>query len=303
MDYDAISAGKQGGLLAQSLTRSGLENRNGELVLPTADAEVGESLLRFAQALLHVSDLDYLTQERVRSTFVEDVMTLLEARFPGRTERDYNDPERDPKAEYPVDCLINHVARPVAVFAVLNDDRCRDATITLQQFHSWGRQLFSTAIFDAQEEISRRVLARFSNACDKQFASLSGQEHEIVAYIERFLGWAQMVNIDELRKLRSGWDGSDARPVDGAALAAAKAVVDRTGSTGLPEPELFPVPDGGVQIEWRAGPVEIELEIESGGRRIAFVCDDEQAGQQIDGVLPADRSRLALAFSRLSSHA
>jgi hypothetical protein len=188
IDYDALSSGRRGELLEHTLTRLGLENRDGELVLAaTSGNEFGESLLRFAQALLHVSDLHYLSRERVRSTFIEDVMRLLEREFPGRTTRDYHDREHDPKGEYPIDCLVNHAARPVAVFAVLNDDRCRDATITLQQFRAWDRQLFSTAIFEDQERINRRVLARFSNACDKQFASLLGQERDIVAYVQRLL--------------------------------------------------------------------------------------------------------------------
>jgi hypothetical protein len=52
----------------------------------------------------------------------------------------------------------------------------------------WNRDLFATAVFEDQEDINRRVLARFSNACDKQFASLPGQQEEIVSYIARFFG-------------------------------------------------------------------------------------------------------------------
>lgn len=187
MDYDAIISGKRGQLLESSLARTGIQNHDGELVLPASGAELGESLLRFAQGLIHVSDLDYLSQERVRSTFVEDLLGLLEERFEGRTQRNYHDPDRDPKGEYPVDLLINHSRQPVGVFALLNDDRCRDATITLQQLRAWDRPIFSTGVFEDQEKINRKVLARFSNACDKQFASLAGQEEDVVRYIGRFL--------------------------------------------------------------------------------------------------------------------
>jgi hypothetical protein len=185
MDYEAIMSGKRGQLLESSLLRTGLQNRDGELVLVASDANLGESLLRFAQGLIHVSDLDYLSQERVRSTFVEDLLGLLEERFKGRTQRDYHDPRHDPNGDYPVDLLVNHSRHPVAVFALLNDDRCRDATITLQQLRAWENPIFSTGVFEDQEKINRKVLARLSNACDKQFASLAGQEKEIAHYIER----------------------------------------------------------------------------------------------------------------------
>ncbi len=109
--------------------------------------------------------------------------------------------------------------------------------------------------------------------------------------------------LDELTTLASNWDGSGAQSVDRGALRLAGAVIIQALRAGLPEPEIFPVPDGGVQIEWQAGPVELELEIECGGQVGVFVCDDEQAAQQIDGQIPEDLSRFALALARLNAYA
>lgn len=106
----------------------------------------------------------------------------------------------------------------------------------------------------------------------------------------------------QLTSLVAGWDGADAQAIDRAAVTTAATVLAQVTPAGLPEPELFPVPDGGIQIEWRAGPVEIELEIEPHGQAAVFVCDDEQAGQKIDGELPADLSRFALALARLNAY-
>lgn len=109
--------------------------------------------------------------------------------------------------------------------------------------------------------------------------------------------------LDELTSLTGNWDGEGAQSVDRAALRLAGAVITQALRAGLPEPEIFPVPDGGVQIEWQAGPVELELEIEAGGRVGVFVCDDKQATQQIDGQIPEDLSRFALALARLNAYA
>lgn len=109
--------------------------------------------------------------------------------------------------------------------------------------------------------------------------------------------------LERLLELGSGWDGADARQLDPDALVTAARVIAAGISAGLPEPELFPVPDGGVQVEWRAGPVELTLEFEPNQRGVVFVCDDEQTGQQLDGELPRDRSGLALAFARLGAYA
>lgn len=108
--------------------------------------------------------------------------------------------------------------------------------------------------------------------------------------------------LTELMTLPSGWDGEDARAIDRSALLVAADILASLSGEGIPEPELFPVPNGGVQIEWSAGPVEIELEIEPERRGAIFVCDDEQSGQRIDGELPEDASRFRLALARLAAY-
>lgn len=108
--------------------------------------------------------------------------------------------------------------------------------------------------------------------------------------------------LDALSELTSDWDGEQARPIDPLALRTASMLARHLMHQRLPEPEIFPVSDGGVQLEWRAGPIELEMDIEPGGV-VVFVCDDEQAGQRLDGELPADAALLALALARLSAYA
>jgi hypothetical protein len=71
---------------------------------------------------------------------------------------------------------------------------------------------------------------------------------------------------------------------------------------GLPDPSVFPLANGGVQLEWTAGSVELDLEIEPDGTSGVFVCDDQQLGQKIDGELPRESALFNLALARLFAY-
>jgi hypothetical protein len=164
-----------------------VENRRGELLIRVPEERFGDALFTYLQALVKISDLEYLTQERVRSTFLEDVHTLIEELIPPqRRSFQYYDTEHDPDKTYKVDCRINHLARPNYVFFISNDSRCQNATIVCHQFEKWGVPFRATGIFENQSEINRTAVAQFSDVAYKQFPSL-GSRDRIKAYFEEIL--------------------------------------------------------------------------------------------------------------------
>lgn len=185
LDIDALDSGNRKSLLESIEQRTGIEERSGELVLPThADVLAGD-LFQFIQALLQISDLRFLSRERVRSTFADDLRSLLRERFGDRAHFDYCDSSHDPEGRYPIDCLLNGLPRPITIFGVGSDSQARDATITLLQFRTWSRELFAAGVHEEMEELSGKVLARLSDVVDKQFSSLAGNEQTIVDYVQR----------------------------------------------------------------------------------------------------------------------
>jgi hypothetical protein len=68
-----------------------------------------------------------------------------------------------------------------------------------------------------------------------------------------------------LRLLRAGWDGGSARPVTDEAIYGAAGLLDRILDTESEPPQIFPLTDGGVQIEWYAAGDEIDIDVDSRG--------------------------------------
>ena len=195
IDEKDLLRGNRQKIISNALSLFTVEDRGGELMLNVPDQQYGDALFSFVQALLKVTDISYLTRERVRSTFIEDFQTFLEQEVPeDRRIFNWHDPVHDREAKYPVDCRVNGMSRPLFIYALPSDDKVRDATIALLQFERWRLPYRAVGIFDDQEQVSRKVLARFSDVCDKQFSNLSGNTDRISRYLEEALNTGKIEN-------------------------------------------------------------------------------------------------------------
>jgi len=185
IDTKDLQSGNRRKIIENVLSVYSVREQGGELILPVYDERFGDSLYSFIQALVKISDVTYLTRERVKSTFYEDFRQFLnQAVSSDRLIFDWHHPQHDPQGMYNVDCRINQRRKPLFIYALGNDDRVRDATISLLQFEKWHLEYVPIGIFEDQETISRKVLARFSDVAEKQFSSLSGNRDSIEKYLQ-----------------------------------------------------------------------------------------------------------------------
>ena len=171
-------------IISNALSEFHIETRRGELIQYIRDEEYGISLYSFVQAILKLSNVSLLSRERVRSTFKDDFRALLTEVVPEeRLIFDWTESDYDPDGKYSIDCRINGSPKPLLIQALASDGATRDATITFLNFEKWDIPFRSLAIFEDQEIISRKVLSRFTDICDRQFSSLTANRDRIQLFL------------------------------------------------------------------------------------------------------------------------
>ena len=69
--------------------------------------------------------------------------------------------------------------------------------------------------------------------------------------------------LDSLRTLAPNWDGYGAPVIDPAVIEAAKSFIARLPESLVSRPQVVPMSNGTLQLEWHDGPKSLELEFES----------------------------------------
>ncbi|MCG2721000.1 MAG: DUF1828 domain-containing protein [Thermodesulfovibrionales bacterium] len=196
VSYDDIDIekGTRKKIIDNVLAGYGIRNQEGELISEIYNSQFGDALYSYLQGLVKITDISFLTRERVRSTFMEDLRAFIEEKVPSdRRIFDYYDKQHDPDAKYMVDCRINGMKRPLLLFGIQSDDKCRDVTITCLQFEKFNVPFRSMAIFEDQETVNRKVLARFSDICDKQFSTLATNKERISKHLHEILAGSNSI--------------------------------------------------------------------------------------------------------------
>lgn len=117
----------------------------------------------------------------------------------------------------------------------------------------------------------------------------TGRLHRLASTVAR--------QLNDLLHLRPGWDGRRAHPPTPTAVLRAIEIFTAVSEQALP-PQIFPLPDGGVQLEWHAG-ASVEIEVDAEGDAHVLVVDDRDKILLNEDLNPADAALLDRIRSEL----
>lgn len=188
-----IEAGTRGKLLSVILQNAGAEWDRDTFEIRTGAikaSEIAERAVDFLSALIRVRDLELMTREVVRSTFREDVLSALSARFSSLANIHENEPIDTAFADFPSDIVIRPTAgKSAAIYLVANNEHLVEAQLLQTEAEKLGRDDFSVvALIEdlSLPTISRRKFQRAQNR-SLTMPIFRGDEAAALTLIERRL--------------------------------------------------------------------------------------------------------------------
>lgn len=91
--------------------------------------------------------------------------------------------------------------------------------------------------------------------------------------------------LQQLVDLPAGWDGHRGKRMAEAAVEAVVRVLDGCMTERTPFPQYFPLPDGGVQVEWHANGHDIEVEADAAGSVYVLATTTDPRRTRVDAQL------------------
>ena len=185
-DINTLSTGTRNSIINNTLEKHHVTEVQGQLVAQIDEmAHAGNILYNYIQCLNDIVGVSYWSREQVRSTFIADLEDFIQQCVPAeRLMIDYINVAHDNRGTYPVDYCIVGNNKPLHIYGIKNNAKCRDATISMLQFQHWNEPFVPLGIFEDLKSISKKVLSRFTDVCPAHFSTLMHHKDEIEKHIK-----------------------------------------------------------------------------------------------------------------------
>jgi hypothetical protein len=145
-------------------------------------SDVPFAAVQFSALLLRVADLIFLASDRVRRTFREDLVALVERQFGAGAKIELNAALQDTMGDYPVDIIVrSQDGRSLAIFAATSELKALEALLFWREYRDQNvDKVRAMLVMETARprDIKTRTLSRIFNS-DLILASMDGEEIQI----------------------------------------------------------------------------------------------------------------------------
>lgn len=163
-----------------------LELTDGAITMPVEeDRNIGGNILSYLQALTKITDISFLTKERVKRAFLDDLIEFMKETYKERAIPQWSNPVWDREGAYAVDVRLDISKVPFFLYAVWNTNRALNTVISILKYREWEKQKQFRAIVvhEYMEDLPHTVLKKVTDAADKQVSAFFDKKEEIKMYL------------------------------------------------------------------------------------------------------------------------
>jgi len=176
-------------LLDKILSSHFMECQGGRLVMPDVRIEdIAAAVFTFAQGILKVGDMTLWKRERVRSMFMENFRAAASVSAADREcVFDYRELTHDPHGLYVVDCyIIGRNNLRFFLYAAHTNEKAKDSMVSMYHYNQrLERKPFFCAVFNDEEELSRKTRDQVADIADKTISSLAALPEMLPPFLEK----------------------------------------------------------------------------------------------------------------------
>lgn len=176
MDVDDIAKpGNRNELFQRIIEDHGLSFVDGQIYVDVATDDIGRAVFRLSQALSQIFDINFLSRNRVSSTFYEDLDRAVHKVAPeAQIQKNYVVKDKENAEDYPIDYRLDFPGGnlPLFLFGIPSNEKAKLATLVIQHWRTQGLKFTSFIVFQDQLRIGRADVARLTNVGDESISSL-----------------------------------------------------------------------------------------------------------------------------------
>lgn len=172
-DLSKLLTGARLKLFSSVLSESGLQEDDGEIFTEVPADSLSNALFTLGQGVIRLEDLGLWTQNRVESTFYDDLRSVITSTVPAEDLiENYIVPNVQAAESYPVDFFIKTQSNPLYIFGVLNKDKAMLSTIIIQHLRASGTKFDAMIVYQDIDGIPRQHTKRLMSAANDTVASI-----------------------------------------------------------------------------------------------------------------------------------